>query len=224
MSRSVRALWGVLLLVGSMGVLAACGSPQYTYVKNSGQKTYFKVPAGWHKIDQDTLDRTLSGDDPDSASADAKKKISWSIAYDAAGDPSANHLLGTGSSEPFVFASIRQLTPSERGVISLNQLRDIFLPVTDQARQNAATQGAPYDDFELLRDQELTPGGGIRGVRETYNYTVPLSGLQTFDLTAYISDDGHMFLMIVRCTAKCFKQRNSELQSIIKSFTVRKQP
>jgi hypothetical protein len=219
----MRALWGVLLLVGSVGALAACGSPQYTYVKNSGEKTYFKVPAGWHKIDQATLDRVLTSEDPDSASAEVRKKISWSIAYDAATDPSANHLLGTGSSQPFVYATIRQLSDSERGVISLNHLRDIFLPVTDQARQTAASQGAPFDDFELLRDQELTPGGGIRGVRETYNYTVPLGGLQTFDLTAYLSDDGHMFLMIVRCTAKCFKQRSGELESIIKSFTVRKQ-
>jgi hypothetical protein len=222
-SRSVRTLSCVLLLVGSVATLAAaCGNAKYTYVKNSGEKTYFKVPAGWHKIEQDTLDRALSGDDPDSASAQVKKEISWSIAYDGATDPSANHLMG-GNDQPFVYASIRQLTDGERGVISLNHLRDIFLPVTDEARQTAQTQGAPFDDFELLRDQELTPGRGIRGVRETYNYSVPLGGLQTYDLTAYVSDDGHMYLMIVRCSARCFRERSGELESIVKSFTVRKQ-
>jgi hypothetical protein len=128
-----------------------------------------------------------------------------------------------GGTDPFVYASIRQLNEPERGVISLNHLRDIFLPVTDQARQTAVTQGAPFDDFELLRDQELTPGGGLRGVRETYNYSTPLGGLHTFDLTAYVSDDGHMYLMIVRCSARCFRERSGELESIVKSFTVRKQ-
>lgn len=223
MSRSVRALNGILLLVTSVGALVACGSPKYTYVKNSGAKTYFKVPAGWHKIDQNSLDRTLSADDPDSASAQARKKISWSIAYDAAGDPSASHLLGTAGNEPFVYASVRQLTDAERGAVSLDHLRNIFLPVTDDARQAAVSQGLPFGDFELLRDQELTPGGGIRGVRETYNYAVPLGGLQTFDLTAYVSDDGHMYVLILRCTAHCYRQRAKELDSIVKSFTVRKQ-
>ena len=49
-------------LVGGCAVLlgvtvTGCGAPQYTYVANSSQSTYFKVPNGWHKISGDALQK-----------------------------------------------------------------------------------------------------------------------------------------------------------------------
>ena len=37
---------GCALLLGVS--VTGCGAPQYTYVANSSQSTYFKVPNGWH--------------------------------------------------------------------------------------------------------------------------------------------------------------------------------
>ncbi|GAB3683787.1 hypothetical protein GCM10027589_53250 [Actinocorallia lasiicapitis] len=201
--------------------LTACGSPSYHYVKNSDEHTYFKVPAGWHEIDEKSLNATLNETDPDSATAEVINKITWSTAFDADDDPSAGHLLGLGSDHPFVYATVRRLSDAEQGAVSLNQLRDIFLPVTEGSRQAAAQNGSGLRGFELLRDDILTPGHGIRGIRATYNYSAALGGLQTFDLTAYTSDDGRLFWMVIRCSAKCFKDRKSELDAIAASFTVR---
>jgi hypothetical protein len=211
-------------LVALVMALSACGSPGYHYVKNSGEKTYFKVPAEWRKIDQKALDTTLSNDDPDSASARLRPKLTWSVAYDADSDPDPTHLYGLGSDKPFVYALIRPLSTAERDAVSLNQLRDSFLPVTTESRQALAEQGSPLTDFELLRDDELKPGGGLRGVRTTYNYMLPtLPILQTFDVTSYSSDEGRLYVLVIRCSAHCYQERKGELDSVARSFTVRKQ-
>jgi hypothetical protein len=224
-SRGVWTLTGVLLLAGTLGPLAACGNAQFTYVKNSGEQTYFKVPAGWHKIDENSLNRLLMGaEDPDSATAQQlQNQITWTVAYDAATDPTANHL--NGGEQPFVLASVRKLTEDEQGEISINILKNYPSPVTQEARDALKQQGQEVRNFEWLRDEVLKPsGGGLRGVRETYNFSPhPLLPLQTFDKTAYLSDDGHLYWMLIRCSARCFRDRASELDSIAKSFTVRKQ-
>src|SRR5580704_18230659 len=46
---------GCALLLGVIITVSGCAAPQYTYVANSGQDTYFKVPSGWHKISPSAL-------------------------------------------------------------------------------------------------------------------------------------------------------------------------
>lgn len=218
---------GLLAAVSALLVLPlaqGCGSPRYTYVKNSGERTYFRVPAGWNRIGQHDLDQLIAGDDPDSAAARIRPRVSWSIAYDATRPADASHLLGLGGEEqPFVYAKIQRMTDQVRDQISLNLLRDAFLPVTAQARQQAADAGQPLGDFELLRDQVLTPGGGLRGVRSVFNYRLGRQLLlQTFDVTTYASDDGHLYELVIRCSARCYRTRSGELDAVARSFTVRK--
>ncbi|MFC4907771.1 hypothetical protein [Actinomadura gamaensis] len=217
---AVGAAAAALLLLAVTG----CGSPRYTYVKNSGERTYFKVPAGWNRIGQHDLDQLLSGDDPDSAAARARPQVSWSVAYDATRPADATHLFGLdGGEQPFVYAQIRRVSDETRDQISLNLLRDAFLPVTAQSRQQAADAGQPLTGFELLRDQVLTPGGGLRGVRSVFNYRLGrLALLQTFDVTTYASDDGRLYELVVRCSARCYRNRSAELDAVARSFTVRK--
>ncbi|MEO5878062.1 MAG: hypothetical protein ABIS86_18955 [Streptosporangiaceae bacterium] len=210
------------LLLPSALLLTACGSPSYHYVKNSGDRTYFKVPADWHRIDDKSLTTALNPTvDPASATAAVLDKATWSAAFDADDEPSASHLFGIGNDQPFVYATVSRMTRDEAGALSLNQLRDLFLPVTEAARKTATDRGVELQGFELLRDDLLTPGHGVRGVHTTYNYVVSIGALQTFDLTAYASDDGRLFWMVVRCSARCFKDRSSELDTIATSFTVR---
>ncbi|WP_395107439.1 hypothetical protein [Actinomadura sp. SCN-SB] len=202
--------------------LSGCGSPDYHYVKNSEQKTYFKVPSEWHRIDQRTLDGILSADDPDSAAARARPRLVWSVAYDAHEVPHPTHLYGVASDQPFVWAVVRPLSKKEQDAVSLDMLRDTFLPVTENGRAELAQRGGQLAGFELTRDQVLTPGGGLRGVRTTFNYRLPTSpDLQTFDVTAYVSDAGRLYVMVLRCSTRCFHQRAAELDAIARSFTVR---
>ncbi len=207
-----------------IAAVAACGSPAYTYVENSSQKTYFKVPPQWHEIDRSSLDQVLTPSDQDPAAANAQAQRLWEVAYDADAGPSAGHLFGPVD-EPFVFASVSQVSDSERGAVSFDSLRNAFLPVTDAARSTAQQAGFILRGFALLGDDVLTPGAGIRGVHEVFDYQYPDGSLQTFDETAYVNDDAsRIYVFLVRCSARCYRDRQDELKLVAGSFTVRSSP
>ena len=131
---------------------------------NSGQSTYFKVPYGWHKISDASLSSELKAETGSSGAA-------WTVAYEAGGKPTAGDFLSFGTGQPFVFAEVGQLSSTASSELSYDTLRDFFLPVTSTARQNATAQGFPLTGFNQIRDQVLTPGQGVHGVRETFEYT-----------------------------------------------------
>jgi hypothetical protein len=203
-------------------VLTGCGAPEFTYVKNSGEKTYFKVPHEWHQIGTDNLDETLGGTSPESASSQVRKQLWWSVAYDAAPDPDSDHLLTSGvTTAPIVYARVAQLTEAQQNSISLDMLRNSFLPVTEDARE-AAAASVPLDGFELLEDDVLTPENGLHGVHVVYDYELSAGVVHTFDQTALVNNDGSkLYLLIIRCSASCYRDRSAELGEIATSFTVR---
>jgi hypothetical protein len=223
----VQAPWKLVLraaaLVLAASSILACGAADYTYVKNSGERTYFKVPRQWHRVDQAALDDIFSSDHPDSAAAAIRQQMVWSIAYDADGRPSPLHLFAGDGDDPFVYATVRHLTDRQRDAISFDTLRNAILPVTEDARQSALQAGAPLDAFELLTDEVLRPGSGIRGVRVVFNYRIASHPeLNTFEQIAYLNDDtSRMYLMLVRCSAPCYRDRGRELHDVANSFTVR---
>jgi hypothetical protein len=100
-------------------------------------------------------------------------------------------------------------------------LRNAFLPVTDDAREGAAAT-LPLTGFELVQDEVLTPSSGLHGVRVIYDYELANEVLHTFDQTALVNNDGSkIYLLIIRCSTSCYRERSSELDTIAKSFTVR---
>src|SRR5260370_39035777 len=87
-----RGLAGLsALLVAVMVMVAGCGAPQFTYVADSSAYTYFKVPYGWHKIDNASLAKILNSGGSSGA---------WSAAYDSGTAPSAPHVFGSQISQP----------------------------------------------------------------------------------------------------------------------------
>jgi len=217
---SVRRLTLAAFVACVLVTSAGCGSAQYHYVKNSGDNVYFKIPSSWSQVDQGSLEEQVNGD-PESATARVAREQQWVIAYDAAADPSVEHVLSVDTpNDPIVFARVSQLSPSQLSQVSLDSLRNLFLPVTSAARQQAAASGQAFDGFELIRDDVLTRDG-LRGVRSTYNYEIS-GGLQTFDLSAFVNDEnGKVYMLLVRCSAKCYRERSAELEDIATSLTVK---
>jgi len=215
----VGAAIAVAAVIAAAG---GCGAPEFTYVKNSGQKTYFKVPHEWHEIGTDDLDDVLGGTNPDSASSQMRQQLWWSVAYDASADPSPEHLLTNSvTDEPIVYARVAQLTESQQNAVSLDMLRNVFLPVTDDARE-AAAESVDLTGFELVHDEVLTPSNGLHGVREVFDYQLASGVMHTFDETVLVNNDSStIYLMIIRCSSSCYRERSSELDTIATSFTVR---
>ena len=203
---------GCALLLGV--TLSGCGAPQYTYVANSSQSTYFKVPHGWHKIGDGALNNILK-------ELTGSSGAGWQVAYEAGTNPTASDFLSFDNSQPFVFAEVGMLTSTASQELSYESLEDIFgLPVSSAARQNVPPD-FPLTDFKSLRDQDLTPGQGVHGVRETFDYTDgPMT--DTFDEVALTNaDQTEVYLLVLHCTSTCYSNNQTEINDVMSSFTVR---
>jgi hypothetical protein len=205
---------GSVLLLGV--ALSGCAAPQYTYVANSSQNTYFKVPYNWHKISDSALSSELQAATGGSGSG-------WTVAYEAGRKPTARDFLSFGTSEPFVFAEVGTLNSAASSELSYDTLRDFFLPVTSTARQSAAASGAfPLTNFQQIRDQVLTLGQGVHGVRETFDYTYPGGITDTFDEVALTNaDQTVVYLLVLHCTSSCYSSDQTEINGVMSSFTIR---
>jgi hypothetical protein len=199
------------LLVAVM--VAGCGAPQFTYVGNSSVNTFFKVPYSWHKIDNASLEKTLSSGGSSGA---------WSVAYDGGTAPSAAHIFSAQISQPFALAIAGQLTSTESNQISYNGLRDFLLPVTSAARSSASKSGFPLTGFQLLRNAILAPGQGVHGVRVTFDYKYPDGSIDTFDQVAYLNAEAtKVYVLMIHCQTSCYSRNLDEINTVMTSFTVR---
>jgi hypothetical protein len=209
----------VLCLATVVALVTGCGAPEYTYVTNSADRTYVKLPAAWRPIDKKALDDAI-GLDP--TLSDEQRGL-WLEGYDADTTPDPLHLFGPSAPAPAAFVSVQQIPESARGQFSLDKLRDLFYPVSASAREAAEldpTSG--LKDFALITDEVLTPGDGLRGVHSVFRYRMGDGPLQMIDQTAYLNDDASkLYMFFVRCSTECYEQRQQEIGNVVSSFTVR---
>jgi hypothetical protein len=202
---------GCALLLGA--TVAGCGAPQYTYIANSSANTYFKVPYGWHKISPSSLSAAIEA-------ATGSSSTAWSVAYEAGGHPSAADFLSFDTDQPFVFSEVGQLTTTASQELSYDTLRDFFLPVTSAAR-SAVAKGFPLTNFKQIRDEVLTPGQGVHGVRETFDYTYVDGSTDTFDEDILTNaDQTEVYLLVLHCTTACYSNDQAEINDVMSSFTI----
>jgi hypothetical protein len=205
---------GCALLLGV--VIAGCGAPQYTYVANSSASTYFKVPNGWHKISESSLDSVLRA-------ATGGSGGGWTVAYEAGHKPTAKDFLSFANAQPFVFAEVGTLSSTASSALSYDALRDFFLPVTSNARTSAAQQNIPLTGFRQIRDQVLTPGQGVHGVRETFEYSYAGGTTNTFDEIALTNaEQTVVYLLVLHCTTSCYNNHENQINDVMSSFTIRR--
>jgi hypothetical protein len=203
-----------VILLGA--ALAGCGAPAYTYVANSNQNTYFKVPDGWHQIPASALNSELKAANSSGAA--------WTVAYEGGKKASAGDMFSFAPTQPFVFAEVGILSSSGSASMSYDSLRDSFLPVTSTARQELSEENSPFTDFKQIRDQVLTLGQGVHGVRETYDYTYNGGASDTFDEVALTNaDQTAVYLLVLHCTTSCYSNDQTQINDVMSSFTVRSQ-
>jgi hypothetical protein len=187
-------------------------APQYTDVSASGANIHFKIPRGWHKISGSSLISAMKAEGVGYGGA-------WIAAYEAAPVPRASDFLSFGTGQPFVFAELGQLNSSTRGQVTDAFLRDFWLPVTAPARQQALAQGFPLTGFRQVRNQILTLGQGLRGFRETIDYTQGAHA-DTFDEDV-LTNAGQtlVFLLVVHCTTACYGNYQAQIKYVMSSVT-----
>jgi hypothetical protein len=213
-SRIRKVLGGLGVLLVAV-VATGCAAPEFTYVSDTAANAYFKVPFGWHKISDVSLAAQFKS--PGSTLGHA-----WRVAYDAAPVPAAVHLFSPDVKEPFAFAFVTPVNAAASHALSLDGLRDVLLPVTSAARLQAAQSSFPLTHFKLLRDTVLTPGQGVHGVWDTFNYTYPGGITDTFGQVAFTnSSSTQLYVLMVHCVSACYTHNRDQLDTIMSSFTVR---
>jgi hypothetical protein len=208
------ALGGVALALTA--ALAGCAAPQYTYVGNTSQNTFFKVPYTWSPVKSSALVKALA------LAGASTNHGAWTVGFDAGGRPTASHLLQVVSGQPFVYATVTPLDQNTSNTLSYNSLRDWILPVTAPLRQAMDSNGYLLTGFTLLRDQILTPGQGIHGVRDTFDFTFPGGKVVTFDQIAMTNADAtKVYFLMVHCTNTCYQNNQAAINTVMNSFIVR---
>lgn len=216
MRRLGRAL---LAATAVLALTASCASPSYTYVTNSDDHVYFKVPSSWQRIDQKDLE-AVAANGLTAEEAAALKAATWSVAYDADPHPSVAHLLGTSAKAPVALSRVLRVPDTNRSSITVDSLRNAFLPITDEARLAASADGTIIPKADIRTDEPVA-AKGAKGVHIVFQ--LPINGsVETFDQTAYKADDGsRIFLFLVRCVETCYSDRyGGELDDVVHSFTV----
>ncbi|MGN6795890.1 MAG: hypothetical protein ACTHJW_26185 [Streptosporangiaceae bacterium] len=214
-ARRIAWLFAVPMAVPLLAV-AGCAAPQFTYVADSSAKAYFKVPNYWHKIDDSSLASQLK------RSGFTTGGSIWDEGFDAAGIPSASHVLSASVSKPFALALVAPLSQAASSAMSYNLLRDFILPVTSTSRQSATSRGFPLTKFQLHSDAVIKPGAGVHGIREVYSYTYPDGATDTFDQVALTNSDSTMvYLLLVHCLSSCYSKNTNAIDTVMQSFTVR---
>jgi hypothetical protein len=202
-----------LVVVGVVGLsVAGCLAPHYTYVSDNADNAYFKVPPSWHQVNESSLQST---EGPSSQEG----SYLWSEAYDASATPSVAHIF-SATSNPVAYASVLNMSSAERNDISFNSMRDLLLPVTQAARNAAASAHENLSGFASLSDQVITDSHNNRGIREVFQYNLGATP-ETFDLTVLTNAaTTKLYFLLVQCSTKCFADNYQEISNVVNSFTV----
>lgn len=214
-----RLSLGLLSAVVALVVATACAAPSYTYVTNADDHLYFKVPSTWQRIDQKQLEAVATSGLTASEAA-ALRAATWSRAYDADPKPSVAHLLANTTERPIALTRVLHVPESARGDVTVDSLRNSFLPITKAARVAASADGTQFPEPDIRTNRQVKVNG-LTGVHLVFRLSVGGS-VETFDQTAYKARDGSkVYLLLVRCAQTCYSHRyGGELVDVVRSFTV----
>jgi hypothetical protein len=208
---SLRHLWRAALLIIVGLTVAGCLSPEYTYVADSSDKAYFKVPPSWHEVSPSSLQQVQG--------QSSQGTYLWSRAYDDSASPSVRDVFSS-SSKPVAYASVLGLSASQASDVSFNTMRDLLLPVTATARNAASAAHVSFSGFALLSDQMITDSHHDRGIREIFDYNLGMTP-ETFDLTVMTnSDTTKLFFLLVHCQTAIFAANYPQIEKVVGSFTL----
>lgn len=193
-------------------VLAACGAPDFQYVKSSSDRTFVRVPQDWELFDEEDLLRS-STESPEQR--DQFKNLSWSVGFDARPAPAADTILAP-SGFPTGLVQVRTLLPSQRDSFSLADLRSLLLPY-DPLGDEARDAG----QVEVLSASNVRRSGGFHGSELLLNLTTPEGEVVKWRQVALLDANVEkVHLLVISCDVRCYDENESVIDGIVKSWKV----
>jgi len=220
--RAVPALLAGGLAVAAV-VLSGCASPEYRFIASSERDVVVRVPWDWSRLDSEDVRKF--GQSEEEAAAQQLPEGSWSAYFDGAKKPAVGHVVGTDLSAPVVLLQSADLPAAARDSITTDQLRDVFLPVSEAGRAErevaAAATSAKPPEFRLLSDTPVNTKTA-RGVHVVFAYKQPGGQEEVYDQVA-VTDvkRTRWHVLFVHCSAQCYEARKSQFGEITDSFTIK---
>ena len=200
-----------LLLVAAPLILAACAGTGYHYVKNTNDKTYFKVPDDWKLYDQNSVLDALKG----SLSKDEiaqRRDTMWTTVFDASPAPTLNHLGSNRPGYPLGQAVVRPLSPDAADGASLKSLRNIFFSIDDALDAGNAHVSA-YDLVELP--------GGFHGSHLVARVDSKTGSITFNQIALFDQATTKVYAISIYCSTDCYDKYESKIDKVISSWTVK---
>lgn len=199
-------------VVAACVALAACGGPEYHYVKSSSDNTFVRVPSKWTLFDEDEL---LEDSDDSPETKSRFKELTWSVAFDAAPKPSLDHLL-TPSDHPTGLVQVRTLLPAQRDAFTLADLRSLLLPF-DPLSEDAQATG----DVEVLDAKEVRRPGGVHGSELLLNLRSEDNKLVKWRQVALTdSEITKVHVLAISCDEDCYTANEGVIDRVVDSWKV----
>ena len=221
--RAARALVAAVA-AATVVVLTGCASPEYRFISSSERDLVVRVPWEWSRLDEDDV-RKLGQSAEEQEQAQETPDGSWSAYFDASPKPAPAHVIGRDLPQPVVLLQSADLPEEAAASLTTDQLRDVYLPVSENARVQrdvaaAAAQQEP-PKFRLISDTPVQTKTAL-GVHVVFAYTNEKGGEEVFDQVAVTDKkQTRWHVLFVHCSAACYGARKAEIQEITSSFTVK---
>ena len=208
-----RRGWGGVAAVAAVATLViglGCGSPKYHYVKSSTERTYVRVPHDWTLFDEDQLVTSL---DESQEAKDQYKRLTWSVAFDAAPRPSPDHILSV-SKHPTGLVQVRTLLPEQRDRFSLADLRSVLLNFDPLGDEQQA-------DVEVLESKDIE-SGGLHGNELLVNIKTPEGKTVKWRQVALVDSGMRKYhVLAISCDAECYAANEKVIDQVVSSWKVK---
>jgi hypothetical protein len=225
----------VLVAIGAslLVALSACGEPAYRYVRNTDQRTAFKVPREWAVFDQTQIQGGQSGQ------ASTPDPVQWLVGLDADPKPASEHILNAqddlASEYPQGIAAVVSLNATQRDSVNMGTLRNLVLPIDslqDQVGAEAVTI-VKYDDrivkdgfrgmhmeVQVAASALATLNAGTEGTTGADPSFLSDEYIQMSQTAYYDPDTDNVYFLAVLCEANCFSRNRGDIETVINSWAV----
>ena len=210
-SRTGLAL--VALSLATALAVGACKPSGYDYVGSQRDDVFMRVPSSWKGYDTTQMLTALHIDQTASAGV-----FHWLVGFDASPDPSVDHVLLSGGvlpHHPVVLTYVRTLNPAVRDGFSIGSIRNARFSV-DQAVSKG--QG------ELVSSSDVLFKGGFHGEHDVFTLggsVSPTESLQVNQVGVVDPAVSKLYLLVVTCDARCYRQNQTVIDDIVKSWQVK---
>ena len=223
-ARAARAVLAAAVAVAVVAALSGCANPEYRFISSSEHDVVVRVPWEWARLDDDDVLKLVQSAE-EQEQAQETPDGSWSAYFDASPRPAPAHVIGRDLAQPVVLLQSADLPEEAAASLTTDQLRDVYLPVSENARTQrdvaaaAAQQKAPK--FRLISDSPVQTRTAL-GVHVVFAYSNETGGEEVYDQVAVTDKkQTRWHVLFVHCSAACYGERKAQIRAITDSFTVK---